>query len=30
MTLVWPAEAPPPKKGTEDFFAAVRFESALP
>ena len=30
MTLTWPAEAPPPKPGTEDFFEAVRFESALP
>jgi tetratricopeptide (TPR) repeat protein len=30
MTLVWPAEAPPPKPGTEEFFAAVRFESGLP
>jgi hypothetical protein len=30
MTLVWPAEAPPPAVGTEELFAAVRYESALP
>ena len=30
MTLVWPAEAPPPAPATEDLFAAVRYESALP
>ncbi|HET9940875.1 MAG TPA: protein kinase [Candidatus Eisenbacteria bacterium] len=30
MTLIWPSEAPPPKPGVEERFAAVRFESALP
>ncbi len=30
MTLVWPAEAPPPAAGTEELFAAVRYESVLP
>ena len=30
MTLIWPSEAPPPKPGVEDRFAAVRFESGLP
>jgi tetratricopeptide (TPR) repeat protein len=30
MTLVWPAEAPPPAAGTEELFAAVRYESGLP
>ena len=29
-TLVWPAEAPPPKAGTEELFAAVRYESGIP
>jgi serine/threonine protein kinase/tetratricopeptide (TPR) repeat protein len=30
LTLVWPAEAPPPPPGIEDLFSGVRFESALP
>ena len=30
LTLVWPAEAPPPPPGIEDLFSAVRHESALP
>ena len=30
MTLIWPAEAPPPASGTEELFADVRYESGLP
>jgi len=30
LTLVWPAEAPPPPPGIEDLFASIRYESALP
>jgi hypothetical protein len=30
LTLIWPAEAPAPPSGIEDFFSAVRYESALP
>jgi serine/threonine protein kinase/tetratricopeptide (TPR) repeat protein len=30
LTLVWPAEAPPPPPGIEDLFSSVRYESALP
>jgi adenylate cyclase len=30
MTLIWPSEAPPPRPGVEEGFAAVRYESALP
>ncbi|HKO22269.1 MAG TPA: protein kinase [Candidatus Eisenbacteria bacterium] len=30
MTLIWPSEAPPPKPGVEERFAALRFETGLP